>query len=55
MLRAKKIYIHEADEYVGPFSSHDDAEQFITLMECFGEISDGIEIVELESDSSEIA
>ena len=52
-LRTKKIYLHEADEYVGPFRSLKDAERFIALMEWFGESSEGIEIVELESDGTE--
>jgi len=39
---------------VGPFCSREDAEKFIVLMELFGASCEGVEIVELETDSDEI-
>ncbi len=47
-MREKGIYLHEADEYVGPFSSRRDARRFMALMKLFGTDADGIEIVELD-------
>ncbi len=47
-MRKKGIYLHEADEYVGPFSSRRDARRFMALMKLFGSDADGIEIVELD-------
>ena len=52
-LKTKKIYLHEADEYIGPFCSRQDAELFIEMMELFGGSCEGVEVVEMESDSSE--
>ncbi len=49
-LSEKKIYLHEAGEYVGPFCRREDAEKFIALMELFGETREGIEILETDSD-----
>jgi len=43
------IYLHEEDEYIGPFCSRKDAEQFIALIELFGGNREGIELVELDS------
>jgi hypothetical protein len=53
MAKERKIYLHEADEFVGPFFSRKDAERFILLMEWYGENSEGIEIVEVDADESE--
>ncbi len=49
--KATRIYLREADEYVGPFCKRRDAERFLELMELFGESSEGIEVIELEVDS----
>ncbi len=46
----KKIYLHEANEYVGPFCSRVEAEKFIALMELFGASRAGIEIVERDEE-----
>ncbi len=46
----KKIYLHEADEYVGPFCNRVEAEKFIALMELFGASREGIEIVERDGE-----
>ncbi len=46
----KQIYLHEADEYVGPFRSLRDAESFMAMMALFGGNCEGIEVVELDSD-----
>ncbi len=49
----KGIFLHEADEYVGPFSSRRDARRFMALMKLFGSDADGIEIVELNLPSGD--
>lgn len=49
-LGAKKIYLCEADEYVGPFCSREDAERFLALVALFGGSCKGIEIMELDSE-----
>ncbi len=51
--KAMRVYLREADEYVGPFCKRRDAERFLELMELFGASSEGIEIIELEADSQE--
>ena len=47
MMRRTGIYVREGDEHVGPFSSRQDAERFLLLMELFGNNCEGIDIVEL--------
>lgn len=44
------IYVHQMDEYVGPFLTRRDAEVFLTLMSTCGESLEGIEIVEIDGD-----
>jgi len=44
-LRAREIYLHEADEYVGPFCRREDAEQFIALSDiALGDDGDAVRI-----------
>ncbi len=49
---SRLIYVREEDEYVGPFARHRDAELFLDLMTLSGESLEGIEIVEIDSDSA---
>ncbi len=46
----KGIYLREQGEYVGPFCSLADAEDFLHLMDFFGESCEGIEIVVEDAD-----
>ncbi len=48
---SRLIYLQEANDYVGPFASRRDADLFLALMRVSGETLEGIEIVEIESDS----
>ncbi len=43
-------YVHEMDEYVGPFVTHREAELFLTLMADAGDSLEGVEIVEIDGD-----
>lgn len=52
MTGERKVYLHEADEYVGPFHSLADATVFLIMMEWCGVSSAGIEIVEMEADAT---
>jgi hypothetical protein len=45
-VKAKKVFLHEAGEYVGPFESREDAERFLILIEWFGGSRAGITVVE---------
>jgi hypothetical protein len=51
---SKPVYLHEADEYVGPFASREDAERFLILMEAHGVSSEGIEIVEVDAEADAV-
>ncbi len=44
----KRIYLREADEYVGPFAGRGDAARFLIMMAAFGESLEGVEIVEID-------
>jgi hypothetical protein len=45
-MRIKRVFVHEAGEYVGPFDSRADAERFVALIERFSGSREGISIVE---------
>ncbi len=45
-------YVHEMDEYVGPFVTLGDAELFLALMADAGDSLEGIEIVEIDGDAN---
>ena len=53
-MMARKIFLRETGDYVGPFCSSQEARQFIEVMKLFGAGSEGIEVVELESGGTEM-
>ena len=50
-MRKLGIYLHEGNEYVGPFRTREDAERFLILMESYGESREGIEITNLKTEA----
>ncbi len=55
VMTTTRVYLHEKDEYVGPFYRRQDAELFLALMELFGESLEGIEIVEIETTAKTVS